>query len=89
MRHERTATGRELLWTAIVLALAAPFTVILCLTLWRTPFPVTEAVAIFENVTNRAANVWIADTPYYRPLFYVTVSTIWHGARSSSFKSCR
>jgi hypothetical protein len=82
MRHERTATGRELLWTAIVLALAAPFTVILCLTLWRTPFPVTEAVAIFENVTNRAANVWIADTPYYRPLFYVTVSTIWHGAGS-------
>ena len=82
MAHERTAGARETLWTAVVLAVAAPFTVILCLTLWRTPFPLTEAVAIFENVTNRAANVWIPDTPYYRPLFYVTVSAIWHNAAS-------
>jgi hypothetical protein len=65
-----------------VLVLATPFTVILCLTLWHTPFPVTEAVAIFENVTNPAANVWIPDTPYYRPLFYVTISTIWHAGAS-------
>ena len=51
-------------WTALVLALATPFTVILCLTLWRSPYPLTEAVAIFENVTNTATNIWIPDTPY-------------------------
>src|SRR6185503_17494144 len=65
-------------WTTLVLALAAPFTAILCLTLWRSPFPLTETVAIFENVTNTATNIWIPDTSYYRPLFYLMVSTIWH-----------
>ena len=69
---------RARLWTAVVLALATPFTFILCLTLWRSPYPLTEAVAIFENVTNTAANIWIPDTPYYRPLFYLMVSSIWH-----------
>ena len=69
---------RARLWTAVVLALATPFTAILCLTLWRSPYPLTEAVAIFENVTNTAANIWIPDTPYYRPLFYLMVSSIWH-----------
>jgi hypothetical protein len=70
------------LWTTVVFALAAPFTVILCLTLWRSPFPVTEAVAIFENVSNTSANLWLPDTSYYRPLFYLTVSAIWHNAGS-------
>jgi len=73
---------RPRFWTAVVLALATPFTAILCLTLWRTPFPLTEAVAILENTTNTATNVWVPDTSYYRPLFYVMVSTIWHGAAS-------
>jgi hypothetical protein len=73
---------RAHLWTAVVFALAAPFTFILCLTLWRTPFPLTEAVAIFENVTNTATEVWTPQTSYYRPLFYLTVSTIWHNAGS-------
>jgi len=69
---------RAHLWTTLVLALAAPFTAILCLTLWRSPFPLTETVAIFENVTNTATNIWIPDTPYYRPLFYLMVSSLWH-----------
>jgi hypothetical protein len=73
---------RAHLWTALVLALATPFTVILCLTLWRSPYPLTETVAIFENVANTATNIWIPDTSYYRPLFYLTVSSIWHHAGS-------
>jgi hypothetical protein len=80
-----TNAGTEqtrVLWTAVVLALATPFTAILCLTLWWTPFPLTEAVAIFENVTNPSINPWIPETSYYRPLFYETVSAIWYNAGS-------
>ncbi len=76
-----TGTTRAHLWTAAVVALAAPFTAILCLTLWRTPFPLTEAVAIFENATT-SPHFWIPETAYFRPLFYVTVSAIWSQASS-------
>jgi hypothetical protein len=48
------------------------------------PFPLTEAVAIFENVTNTAMEVWAPQTSYYRPLFYLTVSTIWHNRDRST-----
>jgi hypothetical protein len=72
-----TQPARAHRWTAAVLALTAPFTVILCLTLWRTPFPLTETVAILENVSNISANVWVPDTSYYRPLYYEMVSAIW------------
>ena len=82
MAGDRPEHTRAHVWTAAVLVLASPFLVILCFTLWRTPFPVTEAVAIFENVTNTAANVWIPDTAYYRPLFYELVSAIWHSGAS-------
>lgn len=79
MANAEIEHARAHLWSAVVLALAAPVIAILCLTLWRTPFPLTEAVAIFENVTARPTDVWIPDSPYYRPLFYLTVSAIWHG----------
>ena len=82
MAGAKVEPTRAHLWTAVVFALATPFTFILCLTLWRTPFPLTEAVAIFENVTNTATEVWTPQTSYYRPLFYLTVSTIWHNAGS-------
>ena len=82
MTDTTAANPRAHMWTAVVLAVVAPITAIVCLTLWRTPYPVTEAVAIFENVTNTAANIWIPDTPYYRPLFFLMVSAIWHRAGS-------
>ena len=36
-------------WTWAVLLLTAPFLIILSTVLWQTPFPVTEAVALFER----------------------------------------
>lgn len=78
---------RSYLWTAALLAASAPFVVILCVILWRTPFPVSEAVSIFEDVANRApTDVWVPETSYYRPLFYLTVATIWHNAASLDTK---
>src|SRR5262245_47108122 len=76
-----TDTTRAHLWTAAVVAVAAAFTAILCLTFLRTPFPLTEAVAIFENATT-SPHFWIPETAYYRPMFYVTVAAIWSQASS-------
>jgi hypothetical protein len=74
---------RPYLWTAVVLLASAPLVVLLCLTLWQMPFPVSEAVAIFEDVSRQPAlDFMIPDTAYYRPLFHVTISTVWHHAGS-------
>jgi len=57
-------------WTAAVLLVSSPFLVVLCLILWRTPFPLTEAVAIFEDIERaEPLELLVPDTSYYRPLF--------------------
>lgn len=66
-----------------MLAVCAPVVAVLCLTLWRTPLPISEAMAIFEDVVNYPLTRFlIPDTSYYRPLFHVTISAIWHNAGS-------
>lgn len=75
--------GDPHLWTAVVLAASAPLVVTLCVILWRTPYPVTEAVALFEDVANRPPTRFlIPDTSYYRPLFHLTLSALWHNGGS-------
>jgi hypothetical protein len=55
----------------------------LCLTLWRTPFPITEAVALFEDAADRPPTRFlIPDTTYYRPLFQMLLSVFWHSGWS-------
>jgi hypothetical protein len=74
-------------WTAIVLLASAPVVAVLCLTLWRTPFPVSEAVALFEDVANQPPSRFlIPDTAYYRSLFQITLGAIWHNAGSLAAK---
>lgn len=74
---------RPHVWTAAVVAAAVPFLIVLCVTLWRTPFPIREAVALFEDVANKpAAEFFIPETSYYRPLFHATLSALWHHAGS-------
>jgi hypothetical protein len=69
------------LWTTIAAVVVAPLLVALCLTLWRMPFPVTEAVAIFEDVASYPLSRFLSpDSAYYRPLFYVTIDAIWRSA---------
>ena len=76
MRH-----ARGYVWTGAVLLAAAPLVVALCVVLWQTPFPISEAVAIFEDIERRPATRFlIPDTSYYRPAFHMSVSAIWHNA---------
>jgi hypothetical protein len=80
----RADRGRLALWTTAVLIVLAPLLLSLWLTVWHTPFPVSEAVALFEDVAKLPSptTLWVADSPYYRPLFYATLWTIWHNASS-------
>ena len=79
---DRTPESRPL-WTWALLALAAPLTTALCVTLWRMPFPLSEAVALFEDVADRrVAEFFVPTTSYYRPFFYAALSAIWHGSSS-------
>ena len=69
---------RPRLWTAVTLAAAAPFVITLCVTLWETPIPISEAVALFEDVLEQPlALFWSPNDTYYRPLFHVALAALW------------
>lgn len=70
-------------WTWAALLVTAPFLTILCTVLWQTPFPVTEAVALFEDVDRApVSQFFVPETAYYRPLFHASLSTLWRYAGS-------
>ena len=75
-------------WTAAVSLIIAPVLIVLLVTLWRTPYPVTEAVALFEDVArvSSPARFWVPETSYYRPLFHSTLWAIWHADSSLDTK---
>jgi len=76
-------TPHARVWTFAVVAVALPPLLILCWTLWRAPYPLSEAVSLFEDVAQRPVSSFLVPTTsYYRPLFYVALSTLWHGAGS-------
>ena len=82
----RSPKGNPGLWM-VVLAVSTPFLATLCVILWRTPFPVSEAVAIFEDVANRRPlDVFRPESAYYRPPFYLTLSAIWFNVTSLEAK---
>jgi hypothetical protein len=39
-------------------------------------------VALFEDVAERPWSAFLAPTTYYRPLFHITLSMLWHGSAS-------
>jgi hypothetical protein len=80
--------ARKNRWTAAVLLIVAPVVVTLAVTLWRTPYPVTEAVALFEDAARASspARFWVPETSYYRPLFHTTLWAIWHADSSLDTK---
>lgn len=80
---EWSTCHRPYLWSVVVLAVFAPFLIILSATLWRTPFPISEAVALFEDVARDSPSKFLVpDVAYYRPLFYLTLSALWYQAGS-------
>ena len=65
-------------WTVAALAALAPLLVLLAWTFWRMPYPINEAVAIFEDVARKSPQEFlIADTTYYRPLYHLSIMGIW------------
>jgi hypothetical protein len=73
----------SLVWTTVVLAAMAPFLVVLISIFWHTPYPISEAVGIFEDLANRPPSQFLVpETSYYRPLFHLSLSALWHNAGS-------
>ncbi len=76
-------TQQPLGWTVAVGMASMPVVIILCLTLWQTPFPLTEAVAFFEDAVEQpATRILSPDKAYYRPLSYLAMSGIWYAQDS-------
>jgi hypothetical protein len=66
-----------------VLLIAAPLVLSLCWVLWRSPYPISEAVALLEDTSAQPLSFFFTpDKAYYRPLFYVTLAAFWNGAGS-------
>ena len=66
-------------WLAIAALAAAPVVAAICLTLWNTPLPISEAVALLEDVSRKPRlDFLVPDTSYYRPIFHIVLSTIWN-----------
>jgi hypothetical protein len=79
----RAREDRPYFFTVLVVATSLPFLVVLCTTLWRTPYPIRDSVGIFEDVAERPGSTFLTvSTSYYRPLFFLTLSAMWHGADS-------
>jgi hypothetical protein len=80
-------TTSRRLWTSAVLAVSAPIVTVLIVTLWRAPVPVTETVALLEDVTERpVVREFNPATAYYRPLFHTALATIWRSGATLETK---
>lgn len=70
---------RPRLWTTALILVAAPVVLTLCLTLWQSPFAISEVIALLEDVDERPLSYFFdPNGAYYRPLSYLALSTIWH-----------
>jgi hypothetical protein len=68
-------------WTAAVFAVSAPLLLTLVRVLWRTPYPVSETIALLEDVDTSSALSFIdpGRRTYYRPLYHLTWMALWRG----------
>jgi hypothetical protein len=71
-------------WTAAVFAITAPLLLTLLRVLWRTPYPISETIALLEDVDTYSASSLVdpARTSYYRPLYHLTWMALWRGTGS-------
>jgi hypothetical protein len=65
--------------TIVLLLLILPILLVLSITLWRTPFAISETVALLEDMDQKSPWAFLALTDaYFRPVFYLTLQAIWH-----------
>jgi hypothetical protein len=74
---------RRCRWLFVAALTVAPIVGAIAFTLWRTPLPVSEAIALLEDVARKPRlEFLIPDTAYYRPFFHILLSTIWNADAS-------
>ena len=71
-------------WTAAVFAVSAPLLLTLLRVLWRTPYPISETIALLEDVDTSPAFFFLdpGRRTYYRPLYHLTWMALWRGTGS-------
>ena len=71
-------------WTAAVFAVSAPLLFTLLRVLWRTPYPISETIALLEDVDTSPASFFLdpARKSWYRPLYHLTWMALWRGSGS-------
>ena len=71
-------------WTAAVFAVSAPLVLTLLRVLWRTPYPISETIALLEDVDTSPASFFLdpARKSWYRPLYHLTWMALWRGSGS-------
>jgi len=75
----RTLNG----WLCAVSIIAACVAAVLASILWQTPYPLSEGVALLEDVADASSFGFLLPLrTYYRPLYHLSLYTAWHASRS-------
>jgi len=71
-------------WTAAAFAITAPLLLTLVRVLWHTPYPISETIALLEDVDTSPASFFLdpARKSWYRPLYHLTWMALWRGTGS-------
>ena len=71
-------------WTAAVFLVSAPLLLTLVRVLWRTPYPISETIALLEDVDTSPPSFFLnpATKSWYRPLYHLTWMALWRGTGS-------
>src|SRR5262245_10305499 len=71
-------------WTAAVFAASAPLLLSLLRVLWYTPYPISESIALLEDVDTAPVSFFLdpARKSWYRPLYHLTWMALWRGTGS-------
>lgn len=70
-------------WQALLTVTSGVVLLLLCESLWRTPYGISETVALLEDVDrNSPWQFFGLQGVYIRPLFYATLWGVWHAAGS-------
>jgi hypothetical protein len=65
------------------LAAVVPIIGLLALALWRFPYPISETVAILEDLEQKPLReLLIGNGVYFRPGFWMMLYSVWHAAAS-------
>ncbi len=81
--ESRPDRRRELAWFGVVLGVSLPLLLAICGAMWNSPYPISETVAILEDVEVSPNSFFDPRVrSWYRPLFHLTFHTFWRATGS-------